>query len=353
MGIILAAMVIAAMSGSGWAGEQTAPGTTSSAKPAAKPAIMPAAQPAAGKSASGKSISGTSAPGAAVFGVFALKTLTTASTGALTVNYLLGKSATPPAGADANKDSKIAIADVVALSRATATPHPTPTPHPSLTPGAIQEIEPNDTLATAQSLGSVQLGQTLVINGRLSSGGMNGQQYTGDPDFYSFTLPAQMDVRTRVTWAAGADVDVFVIYQGYIIASFNGADTSLDQTGTLNAGTFSLLLVSKNNAADYQITLTFSASTATYANDNSLLNGTYTKPGSTAFLEWYIFDGVSQYEYWNWTEVTGNKLKSSGTYQVWYPFLVLYHDSTREYHLLGFKTPPPNIYIDTLEFEKG
>lgn len=51
----------------------------------------------------------------------------------------------------------------------------------SITPGA-DEIEPNNTLATAQNIGNATVGSSFSITGRIASGGMSGDTYTGDLD---------------------------------------------------------------------------------------------------------------------------------------------------------------------------
>lgn len=275
------------------------------------------------------------------------------------INFLVGRielNQEEKQQLDINKDTKLDVADLVKII--TGTPAPTPTQTSTVTPtptpssGTIAEKEPNDTEQTAQAIGSLSIGSSIKVSGKLSSGGMQNNQYIGDPDFFSFVVPAQADVTLNVDWTQNADIDVIIVFKGHIIGYDNGTAKPLVLTGTLNAETFSILLVSKNNAADYNFTLSAAASTATYQNDNSLLNGQYQHFSGTTYMNWYIFSNNTNYQFWEWTAPSGDRLSHSGTYNIWYPFLVLIHsDNTVEFLTLSFSSSTL-IYLDNLAYYK-
>ncbi|MCS7158679.1 MAG: PPC domain-containing protein [Blastocatellia bacterium] len=85
----------------------------------------------------------------------------------------------------------------------------------------IAETEPNNSPETAQSLGQLQRGITIVINGRAGTGdpGTQVKQVVDDceerspfQDFYTFTLPEAMDVGLSLTFDAAADLDLWLFY---------------------------------------------------------------------------------------------------------------------------------------------
>ncbi len=280
------------------------------------------------------------------------------------VLYILGKINLSPdekAKLDINNDTKVDAGDLVKAIILNYQPTPTPTPiptntpilspTPSPTPPGVIETEPNDTEATAQYIGILNIGSSIRVTGRLSSGGYTSNTYTGDKDVFSFDIPVQQDVTFLVEWTADADIDLVLIYKGIIMSHIAGTEKPINVKGTLNPEKFSVAIVSKNNAADYNLTLTGSASSATYPNDNSLLNGKYQYFGVTAYWDWYLFDGVNKYEFWQWTAPSGDRLSHSGTYQIWYPVLILYHsDGEVEFHTLGFAGG--NITLDGTTYYK-
>jgi hypothetical protein len=194
---------------------------------------------------------------------------------------------------------------------------------------AIKEQEPNNTEATAQSLGNLEIGNLIHLSGRVASGGMAGDQYTGDLDYYSFVLPAQANVSFTLDWSGDADLDVALATQGVILDAKNGAEKPINSAGTLSEAPFTLLIGSKNKAADYQIRMSAAPSTAEYANAPSILSGEYVYEHGhmDQFLDWYEFDGNGSYESWMWTVPSGNYLDHRGTYTIWYPYLIMEHTS--------------------------
>lgn len=243
----------------------------------------------------------------------------------------------------------------------TATPTPSPTPSATFTPlasptatstptwtatlSAIPEVEPNDTLATAQHVGALAQGQSLRIVGRITSGGMSGGDYSGDLDIFRLTLPAQVGLSLTLEWTGGADVDFALIARGAVLAAALEAERPIALAGTLSEGDFYFVLASKNQPADYEISLAAGPPAPAYANNPALLSGKYQAESSTAaFQQWYLFDGAGQYQYWNWSFPTGDLLMHAGSYAVWHPFLLLEHDGEVEAYFLEWW--PGGIMLD-------
>jgi Zn-dependent metalloprotease len=192
-----------------------------------------------------------------------------------------------------------------------------------------KEQEPNNTAATAHALGNLAIGSSITLTGRVASGGMAGEQYTGDLDYYAFVLPVQANVSFTLDWGGDADLDVVLGTQGVILDVKNGAEKPINSTGTLSAAAFTLLIGSKNEAANYQITMNAAPSAAEYTNDPSILNGRYVYENrlTDSILEWYEFNGNGGYESWMWTVPSGNYLDHRGAYSIWYPYLIMEHTS--------------------------
>ena len=188
----------------------------------------------------------------------------------------------------------------------------------------VSETEPNNTKDASQDLGSLAVGGSVNLSGRVSSGGISGDNYTGDIDYYKFTLPAQANVSLNLDWTGDADLDLALGVQDINLELINGAEKPIQTSGTISPETFYLTVGSKNTAADYTITLSAEAPTATYANDNALLNGNYVD-GPSGLYNYYAFDGDSGYTYYTWTPISGSIPNHWGTYIVWYPYLILEH----------------------------
>jgi len=237
----------------------------------------------------------------------------------------------------------------------TPTPSSTYTPVPTATSGTppVGEQEPNDTEQTAQSLGDMTVGRTVRVSGRANSGGMQGEQYTGDLDHFAFHVPQQADIALSFDWTGEADLDLAVGIQGAVLVSATGTEKPIQFQGTLSEGDFVILTASKNQAADYQFTLSASTSTASYANDNSILNGKYQGETTTVgFQVWYNFDGAGNYQYWNWSFVSGDMLIHSGTYRVWYPYLILEHQGEEKVEAIEMEWTSSGVYLDGRWFGK-
>lgn len=249
-----------------------------------------------------------------------------------------------------SQDKPTATPTPIFLNSPTPTP-PTvpPTSTPSFTPvtipptptqpsGVSTEREPNDAYTQAQSIGSLNIGGTLTLMGNLSSGAVSNNQYAGDPDFYTFTLHAAADIKAELTWSNNADVDLYIAVGDRTIAGQADATKPIILTGTLAAGIYTVLIVSKSQGADYTLTLTASTPTKqVYENNVALLNGKYTKADG-GLLYWYNFDGQGNYELWGWTPVSGEAITHYGRYEIRFPFILFHHDGEVEYNTLEFLT---------------
>ena len=230
------------------------------------------------------------------------------------------------------------------LSDVAATAPPPPS-------GGVTETEPNNTQGTSQNLGSLAIGGSITLTGRVSSGGISGETYTGDVDYYKFTLPAQANVALKLDWIGTADVDLAVGVQDINLELINGSEKPIQSTGTISPETFYLTVGSKTIAADYTITLSAGASTATYANNNALLNGDYYENGAS-LVYFYRFNGSTGYTYYTWNSLTGEYPYHSGTYTVWYPYLILTHaDDDVDVFELAFESST-SIYLNGVNYTK-
>jgi len=120
-------------------------------------------------------------------------------------------------------------------------------------PDLVTEKEPNGTDATAQNLGLLLLNRTTRITGSLDSGGFDGNSYLGDIDLYTFTLQDRANVQLKLDWNVSADVDLYVFSGNTIIDKRNQNEDPIDFTPALTPGTYTLLVVSADNACDYQL----------------------------------------------------------------------------------------------------
>ncbi len=135
------------------------------------------------------------------------------------------------------------------------------------------------------------------MSGTISKGGLLADGgYSGDSDLYKFNLTDRASVSITLDWTGQADVDLFILdSEGELLDQNYGADKPITLSGPLPVGLYGVLVVSKNNAADYQFTITTETYLAPYADDVSLLNGTYYQNSDMTFR--YEFDGQGHYEY--------------------------------------------------------
>jgi Zn-dependent metalloprotease len=195
------------------------------------------------------------------------------------------------------------------------------------------EVEPNNSPEAAQSLGELSPGNKLTVSGKLTSGGISGDTYTGDLDFYRFKLTSVSNLPFFLDWTGSADVDLAVVVWDEILVSVNGAEKPIQTAGALSPEDFLIAIGSKTGAADYSFTLQCEAVNPYYPNNNAILNGKYTRATQTLlpnggviiFMNSYIFDGVSKWQNCSWTETSGEACYEYGNYKIWYPFIVLEH----------------------------
>ena len=124
-------------------------------------------------------------------------------------------------------------------------------------PGTIEEIEPNDSRETATVLGGPG---SYVAVGRVDSGGIVGETYGGDYDYFKVTVGAAGTLSLFLTWDEAADLDM-------ILFDSNGADIdrsdlygqtppeSIDAT-VAGSADYYVLIVSFDNPASYTLTAT-------------------------------------------------------------------------------------------------
>ncbi|HPO99528.1 MAG TPA: hypothetical protein PLX83_02960 [bacterium] len=144
---------------------------------------------------------------------------------------------------------------VEATPTPTATPTVTPageTPTPTAPPaGVIPETEPNDTQDSAQNLGILAANRTTTVAGRMAKGGVEGQTYVGDSDFYAITLREKSELTVNLAWTAEADLDFYLMSNGQTIGSVAQLEKPIVFTQTLDPGTYLLLILSMDNPSDY------------------------------------------------------------------------------------------------------
>lgn len=130
----------------------------------------------------------------------------------------------------------------------------------------VAEKEPNDgpTAAGAQDLGEFSADRVVVVTGALSSGGSNGQMYTGDFDVFALNVTASGSLDVKIAWDDAADVD-FGLYDANVNVVASDGTQANPAKGSLAFanGKYLLGLFSKDNAASYTATITYKKSTAT------------------------------------------------------------------------------------------
>ncbi|HKO47856.1 MAG TPA: hypothetical protein VJV79_09035, partial [Polyangiaceae bacterium] len=125
----------------------------------------------------------------------------------------------------------------------------------------VSESEPNNgpTLTGLQDLGTFDVSKTIVLKGKLSTGGNDGAMYTGDFDGFVFTVAAAGGTLTlNADWTGSADVDL-VFYDANLSPVFEDGTTAkpIQSTGPAPAGKFAFVLFSKDLPADWTVTLTY------------------------------------------------------------------------------------------------
>ncbi len=110
-----------------------------------------------------------------------------------------------------------------------------------------------------QDLGTFTVSKTIVVTGKLSTGGNDGTKYTGDYDAFVFTVAtAGGTLGMHVDWTGAADVDLVVYDANLAQVTAEGTTVKpIQSTGPAPAGKFALVLFSKDQPADWTLTLTY------------------------------------------------------------------------------------------------
>ena len=189
----------------------------------------------------------------------------------------------------------------------------------------ITEAEPNNgpDMAGMQAVGAFSGTRTVRIKGHLDNGGHDGSKYTGDYDGFTFEVPeAGGAMTTTLDWTGGADVDAF-LYDASLnpIAGDNSTVKPVSQKGNLPAGKYAVVVYSKDQAADWTLTLAYAKQVVSGdCIDMATLTATWWQPGSGGILEQIKFyeSGKADYEYYN--SVSG-ATPYSGSYELACPNL--------------------------------
>jgi hypothetical protein len=113
----------------------------------------------------------------------------------------------------------------------------------------------------AQSIGSVASDTVFAITGSLSSGGNDGQTYTGDYDLFALEVTQPGSLALDVSWDNDADVDT-VIYDATTLMAVaaDGGTTKPARANVASAkGKYMVALLAKDKGASYTATLTYQA----------------------------------------------------------------------------------------------
>lgn len=126
----------------------------------------------------------------------------------------------------------------------------------------VNEAEPNDgpTLTGMQNLGTFTEPKTIVVKGKLATGGNDGTKYTGDYDGVVFDIAqAGGSLGAKVEWTGSADVDM-VVYDANLAPVYQDGqllNPIVAPASAAPAGKFAIVLFSKDVAADWTMTITY------------------------------------------------------------------------------------------------
>ncbi len=208
-------------------------------------------------------------------------------------------------------------------------------------------------LTQPQFLAVMSLNQSVEVTGSLSSGGVQNEDFIGDKDHYRFELLEGADVKAMVNWDNTADVDIISAMSGRILAYDLETRKPAFVQGTLAPGSYEILVASKNQGANYTLSIHTSPPTQfIYPNDVSILNRDYghfnRESMTTTTLHTLKFDGKGNYESWRSLDYYNpdlpgygqhqDNLEHAGTYTILYPLLIFHHDNIEEYYLLYFES---------------
>jgi len=193
----------------------------------------------------------------------------------------------------------------------------------------LTEKEPNDgpDVAGTQALGTLEVSKTIRVKGKLSSGGNDGQQYTGDKDIFNFTLATSATLSVKVDWTGAADVDAALYDANLKALAGDGTTTKpINSSGALPAGTYVLGVFSKDQAADWTLEITAAPSTdgGSVASGPTcgadLYTGWWGRDPCSATCEQYQFHQDGTYAYESFNSVSGT-IPGSGNFSIACPVI--------------------------------
>jgi hypothetical protein len=207
--------------------------------------------------------------------------------------------------------------------------------------GPVQEAaeaEPNDgpDFSGMQQLGSISGTKTIRLKGKLSSGGNDGQSYTGDKDVFAFEIAsAGGKLTVKVDWSGSADVDA-VLYDANLnpVAADNTTAKPIAPAGqAIAAGKYALGLFSKDQAADWTADLVYEASAGGGDGGGggggetcgaNLYNGWWGRDPCGGSCEQYQFSQDGTFKYESFNAVSGT-IPGSGTFSIACPNISISH----------------------------
>jgi len=121
-----------------------------------------------------------------------------------------------------------------------------------------------------QPIGTFDGCTTLVIHGKLTSGGNDGVKYTGDAALFTFDVAAPGTMNATIEWSGAAIVDVVLYNQSLQpLTQVAGTTSPSKGGGPLAAGKYALGAWSRDNATDFTITLAWKKNAAPAAGAGS------------------------------------------------------------------------------------
>ena len=142
---------------------------------------------------------------------------------------------------------------------------------------SIAEKEPNNgpDMAGMQSIGTFGAARSVKITGHLDSGGFDGTKYTGDFDGFVFEVTTAGTMANTIDWTGTADVDAGLYNASLQQITGDGTTVKpISSTGQIPVGKYALVLYSKDQPADWTITLSFTTGSSASSSGTSGTSGT-------------------------------------------------------------------------------
>lgn len=169
-----------------------------------------------------------------------------------------------------------------------------------------------------------------------------------------------MDFSLIIHWSEPqCDIDVVVLIDNSILTSDDSAQQPIQLTGSIGKGRYTVGIASKTIGSPYRVSFqTQPISLPKYSDSPSLLQGTYStvlaSDSSSSVIHRYKFDGIGNYESWNYVSVDNfldEWRDQAGVYIVQFPFLILKYDNQTDYYILRFVSDT-TIQIDQTQYRK-